>query len=248
MKTPDEGIVAAAYAPSEVRFESGGVPVTVSLDTDYPFREGLELTVSVGREVSFPLVLRVPAWADGAMLRVTGESEQLLAAGSFHRLERRWSGTTDLVLRFPMRPQVTVRYNEAVSVERGPLVFCLDIDEEWTRINVDVPGRELPHGDFEVRPASPWNYGLQLPEEHPESAIRFEEQPVGERPFSPDGAGMKATVSGRRLPDWGMAHGWAAEIRPGLRESSEPLEELRLIPYGCTNIRVTEFPKVTATG
>ena len=25
-------------------------------------------------------------------------------------------------------------------------------------------------------------------------------------------------------------------------ESGRPLEELTLIPYGCTNLRVTEFP------
>ncbi len=246
MKTPDEGIAAVAYAPSEVQFESGDVPVTVSLATDYPFREDLAITVAVEREVSFPLVLRVPAWCDGATIRVDGESEQRLESGSFHRLERRWSGSTQASLRFPMRPQISVRYNEGVAVERGPLVYSLDIEEEWTRINEDVPGRELPHGDFEVRPASPWNYGLQLPEESPESAIRFENQPVGELPFSPDGAGMKAVVSGRRLPSWKLAHGWAGEFQLGLHESSEPVEELTLIPYGCTNIRVTEFPRVEA--
>jgi DUF1680 family protein len=246
MTTSDDGIAAVAYAPSEARFESGSVPVTVALDTDYPFREDLGITVSVDSEVSFPLVLRVPAWTDGATLRVEGESEQRLEPGSFHRLERIWSGSTILSLRFPMRPSVTVRYNEAVAVERGPLVFCLDIEEEWTRINADVPGRELPHGDFEVRPASSWNYALELPEEDPESAIRSVEQPVGELPFSPDGAGMACYVVGRLLPNWGMAHGWAAEVRPGVQESSEPIEQLKLIPYGCTNIRVTEFPLAKA--
>ena len=35
------GIAVAAYAPSRAQFASRGVPVTVSLDTDYPFRESL---------------------------------------------------------------------------------------------------------------------------------------------------------------------------------------------------------------
>jgi hypothetical protein len=244
MKTQDEGLAAVAYAPSEARFSSGGVPVSVSLETDYPFREDLALTVSVDSDVSFPLLLRVPEWTRGATLRMAGEGERRLEPGSFHRLERVWRGTTSLSLHFPMPPNVTVRYNEGVAVERGPLVYSLDIEEDWTRINADVPGRKLPHGDFEVRPASPWNYGLQLPDDEPESVIRFEEQPVGERPFSPEGAGVKATVSGRRLPNWKLAHGWAGEFQPGLHESSEPAEALTLIPYGCTNIRVTEFPRV----
>ena len=41
-----------------------------------------------------------------------------------------------------------------------------------------------------------------------------------------------------------MAHSWAAEIAPGDAESKEPVEDLTLIPYGCTKIRVTEFPKL----
>ena len=143
-----------------------------------------------------------------------------------------------------MRPRVTVRYNDGVAVERGPLVYSLQLEEEWSRVNADRPHRELPHGDFEVRPASPWNYGVLLDPQDPGAGLAFQERPVGERPFSPEGAGMAARVRGRRLPNWRTAHGWAGEFGPGLQRSEEPLEELTLIPYGCTNIRVTEFPRL----
>ncbi len=244
MSTPEEGLAVLAYAPSVARWEARGVPVTASLETDYPFRETLLLRVETPGPVSFPLRLRVPEWAQGATLREEGKEETPLRPGTFHRVEREWRGTTELALRFPMRPRVSLRYHEAVAVERGPLVYSLRLEEGWTRINADKPGRELPHGDFEVRPTTPWNYGLLLPDGDPPAGIRFRERPVGERPFSPEGAGMEATVQGRLLPTWRMAHGWAAESPPSPQESGEPLAELTLIPYGCTNIRVTEFPRL----
>jgi DUF1680 family protein len=252
MKTRDEGLVAAAWAPSEASFTSRGVPVAVRVDTDYPFRETLAVTVRPERAVRFPLVLRVPAWAEGATVILADGAALPMKAGSLHRLEREWAGETALLLRFPMRPKVTTRYNEAAAVERGPLVYALAMGEEWTRIHADKPHRELPHGDFEVRPTTPWNYGLVLDSAQPEASLRFEERPVGERPFSPEGAGMGATARARRLPRWTLAHGWAGEVsradpawaHAAPREPDGPLEEVRLVPYGCTNIRITEFPRV----
>ena len=34
----------------------------------------------------------------------------------------------------------------------------------------------------------------------------------------------------------------AADAPPSPVSSAEPLETLTLIPYGCTNLRITEFP------
>jgi len=244
MRTPDDGIAAVAWAPSEAQFRFGDVPVTLVLDTDYPFREELKLTVEVRGSARFPLLLRVPEWAIDPRVQVEGGVEEPMAPGTFHRMERDWHGETRMTLRFPMRPRVTVRYNDGASIERGPLVYAFSPVERWTRVNADKPHRELPHGDFEVRPASDWNYGVLVDAANPEAEMTFKERTVGEYPFSREGAGMEATVRGRKIPGWGMAHGWAGEFAPGLHESQEALEELTLIPYGCTNIRVTEFPQL----
>jgi DUF1680 family protein len=250
MRTKDEGIVAAAWAPCRVAFASQGVPVVVKVETDYPFRETLAIRVLPERPVRFPLVLRVPGWAEGATVSVGGGAAQPMEAGTLHRVERVWGGEVELAVRFPMRPRVTTRDGGAVAIERGPLVYALAIGEEWTRIHEDRPHRELPHGDFEVRPTTPWNYGLVLDEPRPETSLRFEERPVGERPFSPEGAGMSAVAKARRLPRWTLAHGWAGEVSRAdtdwahavPKEPDGPLEEVRLVPFGCTNIRITEFP------
>jgi hypothetical protein len=82
--------------------------------------------------------------------------------------------------------------------------------------------------------------------------LRFEERPVGDRSFSPDGAGIVGTARGRRLPKWRIVNGWAGELSPGDvaqadpagARTDQPVETISLLPYGCTNIRITEFPKV----
>ena len=244
MATPDQGLAAVSYAPSTARFEARGTPVTVTLDTDYPFRETLKLIVQTDRPVRFPLWLRVPSWTQGATLEAADGAGKTLKPGSFHRLDREWNGTTEVHLRLPMSARSTARYNGALTVERGPLLYSLKLGETWTRVNADKPHRELPHGDFEVRPATPWNYGLSLDPTEPGRSVVFEERPVGETPFSPDGAGMVARVKGRRLPGWKLRHGWADEVPPEPQSSKEPIEELVLIPYGCAKIRVTEFPRL----
>jgi DUF1680 family protein len=252
MKTPDGGLVATAWAPCRVQATLKGVPVTVSVATDYPFRDEIRIRVSPASPVRFPLLLRVPAWTQNATVRIGDSPDLRMMTGALHRLERTWTSPTDLTIHFPMRARVSVRYNDAVAIERGPLVYALKIGEQWTRVNTDKPHRDLPHADFEVRPTTPWNYGLVLDERRPEESIQFEERTLGERPFSPEGSGVVAKGRGRQIPGWKLVRGWAGELAvtdsdtadPAKGLSDQPVEELTLIPYGCTNIRITEFPRL----
>jgi hypothetical protein len=253
MRTADDGFAAISYAPCRVTVDGRRETVEIVCDTEYPFREAVAITVTTGKPSRFPLLLRIPAWAEGATIRVASEAPVTARAGTMHRVEREWHGATTVHLRLPMQPTVTTRYNDAVTIERGPLVYSLKLGEEWKRVNADKPHREPPHADWEVRPTTPWNYGLVV-EGGKAVELTFEERPVGEQPFSPEGSGVVARVSARRVLSWGLAGGWAGEISStdaGWADASrvlsqEPIEQVELIPYGCTNIRVTEFPRVRA--
>jgi len=244
MRTADDGLAAVAYAPSVAEFETGGATVSVRLDTEYPFRDNLHFTVTVDRPVEFPLLLRIPAWAQGASLTVAGAEVDAPQPGTFCRVQRQWQGETELRLTLPMTPKTSRRYNGAIAIERGPLVYSLKIGEQWRRVNEDQPYRQPPHADWELLPTTPWNYALDVDEQHPEKGLTFTEAPVGDCPFSPDGAPVLATVCGRKLPHWGLRHGWAAETPLSPCSSDEPIEELTLIPYGCTDLRMTELPRL----
>jgi hypothetical protein len=236
MKT-DKGLAAVAYAPSQVDTKIAGQKVRVELATDYPFRDELNFTVTVDQPIRFPLALRIPGWAKQPVLTLPGEAPQKVNSGDFHTIDREWQGVTHFSLRLPMSVVVEPGFNGAVSIHRGPLVYSLKIGESWSRLK-GTP----PNVTYQVLPTTPWNYALLIDQEHPEKSIRFEEQPVGDSPFSGAKPAVKATVQGRLLPDWKLGRDAADPPPKSPVESTEPLVDLTLIPYGAAKLRITEFP------
>jgi DUF1680 family protein len=70
----NDGLVATVCASCEIHTVLRGMQVHIVEETDYPFRDTICLTVNPASELSFPLQLRIPAWAAGATLRVNDAS------------------------------------------------------------------------------------------------------------------------------------------------------------------------------
>ena len=83
------GIVAALYAPGRLSTQAGDRSVAVLERTDYPFRSNVEFEFECSETVKFPFTVRIPAWAEGATVRVNGESPVEAAAGTFYTVDRR---------------------------------------------------------------------------------------------------------------------------------------------------------------
>ena len=77
-----------------------------------------------------------------------------------------------------MTPRLSTWERGAVAVERGPLVFSLRLDEQWTPITQGMKHPAPPPAkDWEVTSKSPWNYGLVAADA---SRLRVEEKAVGD--------------------------------------------------------------------
>ena len=229
-----------AYGPSEVSTTvANGVPVRITEDTEYPFRDSIRLAIEPSRAALFPLQLRIPAWAEGATVQVNREAPAIAKPGAFHRIQRQWKAGDVVTLKLPMKVRASEWYNASVAVERGPLVYALRIGEDWRKLK-DYG----PVADYEVHPKTPWNYALQIDLQDPARSAQVSETGIGDYPFSADGAPVHLKMQARRLPGWKIENDSAAPPPISPVRSQEPLETVELIPYGAAKLRVTSFPRL----
>ncbi|HEY3413420.1 MAG TPA: beta-L-arabinofuranosidase domain-containing protein [Armatimonadota bacterium] len=233
MATLDGGLAVVAYGPSVVKAKvAGGVDVTISETTAYPFAGSIRLTVSIAEATTFPLLVRVPAWVKGASITVNGTPLEDVKAGTYHRIEREWKDKDVVDIYLPIETRVERRYHNAASIVRGPLVFALQMGEEFRKLK-----GEEPHADWEVFPTTPWNYALDV-----KAGFTTETRPLGPVPFAPESAPVVLHAKAKRLPGWDLVENSAGPLPQSPVTSEEPLEDVLLIPYGSTNLRIGEFP------
>jgi uncharacterized protein len=238
MSSQDDGLVAATYSPCEVRTVVGETAVHLVEETNYPFRETVRITVNPAAPISFPLRLRIPAWADGTTVRINGKPQAAPELGAFTKIERTWRPGDVIELRFPMAPKVSRGFNESISLERGPLVFSYPIGESWVKLR----DRGMT-ADWQIFPATQWNYALAVTADNAPQLF-VQEIPVGAGPFTLKGAPVKIEVKARKVTNWQAMDGVADSVPKGPVASNEVEEKIALVPYAAAKLRITAFPQL----
>jgi hypothetical protein len=241
-----------------------GKNVSITEETEYPFKGFVKMKITTAEPVRFPIYLRVPGWADEITFNFKGKT-LTGAAGETVKLLEKWEDGDLITFRIPLDIRVERRFNNSVSILRGPLYYSLRIDKEYksVKLNYDNFGYK-GSVDWEIRPISDWNFGLLIDPVRKERGIDVTENTVAEYPFADKGdmiwseengaylpwqkdAPVVITARAMKIPGWTLKDNSAdlpprSPVKPG-----SSTETVQLVPYGCTRLRITEFPVIDVT-
>ncbi len=234
--TSDDGLAAASYAPCQVNFVAGGTRVRLKVTTGYPFDTQVTIEVAVKRPTEFPLYLRIPAWAEQAMIRLPdGELMSVRAGDPPACVRRKWTGSERVTLDLPMQPRLTRWFHQSGAVELGPLVMCLRPEEDIRQMD----GMSL----WQATARSPWNWALVADE-----AMKAVIEPEKAAAFKRGADAARVLVKAVPAPGWGV-EGENAAPPPIQPEVDWPGEQvIELTPFGNSSVRIAQFPTVKNNG
>ena len=248
--TPAKGLAALVYSPSEVNAKVGNDEfVSIKEETNYPFDENIKFTLKAKRPVRFPLELRIPEWCKEASIKVNGELWKAVGGNQIVNIDRQWRSGYVVELLLPMQVSKSAWYENSISVERGPIVYALKIGEDVRMVKNDKDPVEYGKAYEEIYPTTPWNYGL-LNASDANFADGFTVRTTGKVsnfPWTMDNAPIEIITKGKRIPSWKVYNDMAGPIPYSLtygQETGKQAETIVLVPYGCTRLRISQFPVV----
>lgn len=252
--TADNGVAALIYSPSEVTAKvADGTEIQIKEETNYPFDETVKFTITFNKkakEVSFPFHLRIPGWCDNAAVLINGKAYQAQPQSGIVKINRAWKSGDIVELRLPMQVRKSTWHENSMAVERGPLTYALKMGEKWTKVkNNQADSVHYGSSYYEVYPSTPWNYGLLEVKDDKlqESFEVVKKSRVPVFPWNMDNAPITIKAKAKRIPSWKLYNDMAGPIPYSITyrlETADEVEEISLIPYGCTTLRISQFPVI----
>ncbi len=255
----DGSLYVMVYGPCTLEHGAFGVKV----DTLYPFRNSSKIEITKNGE--YDINLRIPEWSKGHKITLNGKEVSFSEEDGFAKLHSAWTMGDVVEISFKAVAEV-IRIDDTdaakkypVAIKYGALVYSYHIPELWTPI-AGKPETPLPEGWswFNVTPV---HEEAQVDDAHERMGLRKYQiswNVALDENLSPD------DITVENIDSDGYAweepkiklhtHCYKAPFlcAPYPTKTFEPFGEyqfvteklpLELVPYGCTNLRITYFPK-----
>jgi len=124
----DRGIYVNLFVPSKVTWTRGADKLSLIQKTSYPHAPSTQITVTTDKSSSFPIYLRIPAWA-GPKTAVAINGTRVSTAivpGRFAEINRTWKNGDRIEVEFDMPTvleAVDPQHADLVAAVHGPLAL-----------------------------------------------------------------------------------------------------------------------------
>ncbi|MBE5733164.1 MAG: hypothetical protein E7353_09095 [Clostridiales bacterium] len=259
LKNENDDVYVMAYGPCSLKYKD----IDLAVKTYYPFKN--DVTVSLNCDKCFALNLKIPAWSNGFSVTVNGEKVDLLERDGFVTVNRKWNKGDSVNIKFNAKIEVfnvddsdgSKKY--PIAVRYGALIYSYHVPEKWIPY-AGHPMTPLPEGWSWYKVVGDFTEA-DVHDPHDQIGLRRQQIPWN---FALDKDITADDFTIEELPENGYvwanpmiklhAHCYKAPYlcAPYPCKTYEPYGDyqpityrmpLTLVPYGCTNLRITYFPK-----
>ena len=255
MTDSNGGAVATFYGPNTVTFPTDKGDITITCETSYPFSETLTFRVSGAEGASIPLTLRIPTWCSNASLIVNGSPVDLiLSAGTFTKVSSGVKNGDNITLTLPMKVEKQTLEGQGVYFQRGPLLYAYAIPQQMTEDTTEyecMHGKKPENPDFKcwnITPTGAFNYAYTDDGQPLELSYPDIEEIGGTIPYDLNYTPVNVRIPVKQI-EWELVDNRYTPAMPEqghLTLLSNETQHITLVPYGCTELRLTVFPDANA--
>ncbi|MGB0053512.1 MAG: beta-L-arabinofuranosidase domain-containing protein [Terracidiphilus sp.] len=123
----NDGVAVVLYAPSQLKWNESGTPVTLTQETDFPLGDQVTFRISCRTPVDFALQMRIPGWLSAEpTVTLNGGTAKFDSRRGFVVVRRRWTNGDALTLQLPQAfrtDPIDDLHADTVALLHGPLVY-----------------------------------------------------------------------------------------------------------------------------
>lgn len=213
-------IVLLCPVPMKINTIVGGENVDLEIISDYPFKTDAIIKVHKGNP---KIRLRIPKRAKSIVIN------GIRHTGEYIEINAKYGDT--VIIEYEIKITSAINSDGSISYYYGNLLLALPIEAK-----VRMKDKNNKFSDREFYPLSKWNYEITVSDK--DLVVKNN---IAENPFST--APLIVKTTGYEAMSWKEENNQCMDVPISFLRGERT--NLTLVPYGCTDLRIAQFPHQT---